>query len=151
MQRFALAVLAALSMAACTKKGGDAIVLEKEHIAAADPRPSVTPSPTVANETGSTEPSPSETAQYIERELAPDEIVVDTFVMKEDVRGTKKDPRATTDEQWRVSVQLVNGGRQFVVHTDRAHYDKLKPGDRIKVRYKEGNYTGTVWGSEIVD
>ena len=151
MQRIALAVLAALSMAACTKKGGEAVVLGKEHIDAADPYPSVTPNPTVAKETGTTESSPAETAQYIERELAADEIVVDTFVMKKDVRGTKKDPRATTDEQWRVSVQLVNGGRQFVVQTDRAHYEKLKPGDRIKVRYKEGNYTGTVWGSEIVD
>jgi hypothetical protein len=151
MQRIALAVLAALSMAACTKKGGEAVVVEKEHIAAADPYPSVTPSPTVAKVTGATESRPGETAQDAEREIAADEIVVDTFVMKKDVRGTKKDPRATTDEQWRVSVQLIDGHRQFVVHTDRGHYEKLKPGDRIKVRYKEGNYTGTVWGSEIVD
>ena len=151
MQRIAFAVLVAVAVVSCTKKGGEAVVLEKEHIDAREPYPSVTPSPTVANEAGLTESSPTETPQYIERELAADEIVVDTFVMKKDVRGTKKDPRATTDEQWRVSVQLVSGGRQFVVQTDRAHYEKLKPGDRIKVRYKEGNYTGTVWGSEIVD
>ena len=151
MRRIALAVLVIFSIAACTKKGGDAIVLEKEHIDAAEPVPSVTPSPTVANEAGSTESRPTETAQYTERELAADEIVVDTFVMKKDVRGTKKDPRVATDEQWRVRVKMVDGGRQFVVRTDRARYEKVKPGDRIKVRYKEGNYTGTVWDSEIVD
>ncbi len=151
MRRIALAILVALSIAACSKKSGDAVVLEKEHIDAADPYPSVTPSPTASNETGSTESRPAETAQYIERELAADEVVVDTFVMKKEVRGTKKDPRASSTEQWRVTVQMVNGGRQFVVHTDRARYEKIKPGDRVKVRYKEGNYTGTVWDSEIVD
>jgi FKBP-type peptidyl-prolyl cis-trans isomerase len=148
MRRIALAILAALSIAACSKKSGDAVVLEKEHIDAADPYPSVTPSPTASDQAT---PGPAETAQYIERELAADEIVVDTFVRKKDVRGTKKDPRASSAEQWRVTVQMVNGGRQFVVRADRAQYEKIKPGDRVKVRYKEGNYTGTVWDSEIVD
>ena len=149
MHRIALAVLAAVSLAACTKKGGEAVVLEKEHIDAADPYPSVTPSPTVADQAAAT-PTPAE-PEYTERELAADEIVVDTFVMKKEVRGTKKDPRATTIEQWRVAVQMVEGGRKFVVLTEQARYEKLKPGDRIKVRYKEGHYTGTVWDSEIVD
>ena len=150
MQRIALAVLILLSIAACSKKSGEALVLEKEHIDAREPYPSVTPSPTASNDAGSTESRPAETPQYIERELAADEIVVDTFVMKKDVRGTKKDPRASTDEQWRVTVQM-DSGRKFVVHTDRARYDKIKAGDRVKVRYKEGNYTGTVWSAEIVD
>jgi FKBP-type peptidyl-prolyl cis-trans isomerase len=148
MRRIALAVLAAVSISACTKKGGEALVLEKEHIDAADPYPSVTPSPTAP---GQTMPSPSAAEEPVERELAADEIVVDTFVMKKDARGTKKDPRATTDEQWRVTVQMVAGGRQFVVQTDGARYETIKAGDRVKVRYKEGNYTGTVWGAEIVD
>jgi hypothetical protein len=148
MRRIALAVLAAISIAACTKKGGEAIVLEKEHIDAADPYPSVTPSPTVGEQA---RPSSTATEESVERELAADEIVVDTFVMKKDARGTKRDPRATTDQQWRVTVQMVEGGRRFVVRTDRARYEKIKPGDRIKVRYKEGNYTGTVWDSEVVD
>lgn len=149
MHRIALAVLAAVSIAACSKKSGEAVVLEKEHIDAADPYPSVTPSPTVADRAT---PTPTATEpEYAERELAADEIVVDTFVMKKNVRGTRKDPRATTIEQWRVRVRMVEGGRQFVVLTERARYEKLKPGDRIKVRYKEGNYTGTVWDSEIVD
>jgi FKBP-type peptidyl-prolyl cis-trans isomerase len=148
MRRIALAVLVAVSIAACTKKGGEAVVLEKEHIDAADPYPSVTPSPTGTDQAT---PSPTATEQVVERELAPDEIVVDTFVMKKEARGTKKDPRATTIEQWRVTVKLVEGGRQFTVLTDPARYEKIKPGDRVKVRYKEGNYTGTVWDSEIVD
>jgi hypothetical protein len=147
MRRIALAVLAAVSIASCSKKSGDAVVLEKEHLDAADPFPSVTPSPTAADQAtpAATEP------EYTERELAADEIVVDTFVMKKNVRGTKKDPRATTIEQWRVRVRMVESGRQFVVLTERARYEKLKPGDGVKVRYKEGNYTGTVWDSEIVD
>ena len=149
MRRIALAILIAASVAGCSKKAGEAIVLEKEHIDAAEPLPSVTPSPNATNQA-----TPGPTAgddAPVERELAADEIVVDTFVMKKEVRGTKKDPRAFTDEQWRVKVQMLEGGRQFVVRTDRARYEKVKPGDRIKVRYKEGNYTGTVWDSEIVD
>ena len=51
----------------------------------------------------------------------------------------------------RVTVEMVNVSRRFVVHTDRAHYDKLKKGDRVKVKYSEGNYTGTVWGADFVD
>lgn len=149
MHRIALAVLAAVSISACSKKSGEAVVLEKEHIDAADPYPSVTPSPTVAGQATAT-PTATE-PEYTERELAADEVVVDTFVMKKEARGTKKDPRATTIEQWRVTVRMVEGGRQFVVLTERPRYEKLKPGDRVKVRYKEGNYTGTVWDSEIID
>ena len=149
MLRSAVVLFLALSLGACTKKTGVAIVVEKEHIDAADAYPSVTPSPTIADKRTAT-PSGSE-PEYTERELAADEVVVDSFVMKKEARGTKKDPRATTIEQWRVKVRMVDGGRQFVVLTDRARYEKIKAGDRIKVRYKEGNYTGTVWDSEIVD
>ena len=80
-----------------------------------------------------------------------DEIVVDTFVMKKKVRGTSKDPRAYPGlEQWRVKVRIVRGRRNYCAR-DRAQYEKLKIGDRVKVRYKEGNYTGTIWSAEIVD
>ena len=85
------------------------------------------------------------------REMAADEIDVDGIVMKREVRGTAKDPRASTEEQWRIAVQLVESGERFNVHTDRAHYDRLKPGDQIKVRYRKGKYTGTVWTAEIED
>ena len=41
--------------------------------------------------------------------------------------------------------------RRFNIPTDRAHYDKVKIGDRINVKYREGKYTGTVWGAKIED
>jgi hypothetical protein len=54
-----------------------------------------------------------------------------------------------SDEQWLVSVQMIEGGRRFNVHTDRSHFDKVKVGDRINVSYRQGKYTGTVWAAEI--
>lgn len=83
------------------------------------------------------------------RELAEDEVVVDTYVMKKVDRGTSRDPRAWDTEQWRVTVQLVDGGRRFNVHADRSRWEKLKIGDRVNVSYREGKYTGTVWSAEI--
>jgi len=71
--------------------------------------------------------------------------------MKKEDRGTGKDPRAGSEEQWRVRVRMVDGGPQFVVRTERARYDRLKNGDRVKVKYSQGKYTGTVWDAQIVD
>jgi hypothetical protein len=84
--------------------------------------------------------------------LADDEIVVETYVMKKAVRGTSKDPRAYPgQEQWRVTVELVAESGRFVVRAEQKQYERLKVGDRVKVRYKKGKYTGTVWSSEIID
>jgi hypothetical protein len=83
------------------------------------------------------------------RELAEDEMVVDTYVMKKEARGTSRDPRATTDEQWIVRVQMVADLQRIKVQTDKAHWDKVKVGDRINVSYRQGKYTGTVWSAEI--
>jgi hypothetical protein len=144
-----VAVLAAsVTFAGCTKKSGKAVVLEKEHIdvreivatPAADQ--TVTPGAVVAS-------SPVPSPRYEEApELAADEIVVDTYVMKKDARGTSRDPRATSDEQWIVQVQMI-GGPRIKVQTDKAHWDKVKVGDQINVSYHQGNYTGTVWASKI--
>lgn len=75
--------------------------------------------------------------------------ILPTLLGFADVRGTSRDPRAASDEQWIVKVRLVEGGRQFNVQADKRQWEKLKPGDRIKVAYSEGKYTGTVWGAEI--
>jgi hypothetical protein len=130
-----------LSFAGCSKKSGEAIVVDKEHIAARE----VTATPAVE-----TSPSPSKSEENEEpRALAKNEIVVDGIVMDREVRGTSRDPRAGTEEQWSVKVRLVADGRRFNVQADKAKWEKLKPGDRIKVKYSEGKYTGTVWGAEI--
>lgn len=137
--RLALAGFLAFSFTGCSKKSGQAIVVSKEHIDAREANLSPAPAESPAKEE----------AGY--REMAPDEIDVDGIVMKKGVRGTSKDPRATTDEQWRVTVEMVEVSRRFVVHTDRAHYERLKKDDRVRVNYKEGNYTGTVWAAEFAD
>jgi hypothetical protein len=145
-------LVASGSVAGCWKKSGQAVVLDKEHIAVAE----VTPTPAPAAEQSASPkpatPAPSELAsqeQEQPRELAEDEIVVDTYVMKKDARGTSRDPRATRDEQWIVNVQMIEDRRQIKVQTDKAHFDKLKVGDRIKVSYRQGKYTGTVWSADI--
>jgi hypothetical protein len=137
--RVAVGCLLALSLAGCAKKHGEAIVVEKEHIDAAEIKPSPSPGVSPASE------------EPVSREMAPDEIDVAGIVMKKDVRGTSKDPRAGREEKWLVKVEMVQVSRAFNIHTDRAHYDKVQVGDKIKVSYSEGNYTGTVWGSEIED
>ena len=69
--------------------------------------------------------------------------------MKKNVRGTSKDPRATDQERWIVSVKMVADLRLVDVQTNQARWEKLKVGDRIKITYQQGKYTGTVWNSEI--
>jgi hypothetical protein len=137
--RFSLAISLALSVASCAKKRGEAIVVAKEHIDVAESKPSPSPGASPVNE------------EPVYREMAVDEIEVDGIVMKKEVRGTSKDPRAGSEEKWLLKVGMVGVGPSFNIYTDRAHYDKLKVGDRIKVRYSEGKYTGTVWVSEIED
>ena len=127
-----------LALAACSRKSGEAVVLEKEHIAAAEIT-SPTPAPASAA---------NDEAETV-RELKPGEIVVGGYVMEQGVRGTGKDPRALTSEQWLVRVQLISGGRKIDVHADRRQYEKVKPGDHVQISYHTGKYTGTIWSAEI--
>ncbi len=81
--------------------------------------------------------------------MADDEIAVDEYVMKPEVRGTSRDPRALSHEQWIVKVRMLDDGRTFQVPADQARWEKLRENDRVKVRYRTGKYTGTVWAAEI--
>lgn len=149
-----LLVIAALT--GCQKKSGEAIVVEKEYIAAGEERETPTPA-TSSPEPDASPVSPaasrSETVEdSAAKPLAEDEIVVESYVMKKNLRGTSKDPRAYPGlEQWRITVQMVGGGRQFMVPAKQAQYERVKVGDQVKIRYREGKYTGTVWSAEIVD
>jgi hypothetical protein len=121
----------------CEKESGEAIVLTKEHVDAALP----------AGETPN-----AQSAQGLDekpRPIADDEITVDGFVMKPEMRGTGRDPRALKDEQWLVKVRMLDDGRRIQVRADRAQFEKLHENDRVKVRYRTGKYTGTVWAAEI--
>ena len=149
------------AFAGCWKKSGEANVVEKEYIAAGEERETPTPAAAISPAEPGVTPadsaaSPAESAESEEYTAAPplaeDEIVVDTYVMKKDVRGTSKDPRAYPGlEQWRIKVEMIEGGRLLTVRAEKAQYEKLKVGDRVKVRYREGKYTGSVWSAEIVD
>ncbi len=126
-----------IGFSGCEKNSGEAVVLAKEHIEAALP----------TKETPTTESTPSPDAQL--RPMADDEIAVDGYVMKPQVRGTSRDPRALSHEQWIVKVRMVDNGRTFQVPADQAKWEKLRENDRVKVRYRTGKYTGSVWAAEI--
>jgi hypothetical protein len=59
-----------------------------------------------------------------------------------------KDERATDHEQWIVKARMVDN-RRIEVRADRAQWEKLRENDRVKVTYRVGKYTGTVWDAEI--
>jgi len=60
-----------------------------------------------------------------------------------------KDERATNDEQWIVKVRMLDNGRRIEVRADRAQWEKLRENERVKIMYRVGKYTGTVWDAEI--
>jgi hypothetical protein len=126
-----------ISVTGCEKNSGEAVVLAKEHIDAGPPT-AETPNAQSAS-------SPDEQL----RPMADDEIAVDGYVMKPEARGTSRDPRALTHEQWIVKVRMLDNGRTFQVPVDQTKWEKLRENDRVKVRYRTGKYTGTVWAAEI--
>jgi len=60
-----------------------------------------------------------------------------------------KDERATNHEQWIVEVRMLDNGRTIQVRADPAQWKKLRENDRVKVTYRAGKYTGTVWDADI--
>jgi hypothetical protein len=113
------------------------VVLAKEHIEAALPNA----------ETPNMQSEPGSNAEI--RPMANDEIAVDGCVMKPEVRGTGRDPRALKNEQWLVKVRMLANGRTFQVPAAQAKWEKLRENDRVRVRYRTGKYTGAVWAAEI--
>src|SRR5262249_38325170 len=107
----------------CEKNSGEGVVLAKELIDAAP-----------ANaETPKAQPDSSPDVEI--RPMADDEIAVDGYVMKPEVRGTSRDPRALQHEQCLVKVRMLDNGRTFQVQVDRAKWEKLHENDRVRVRY----------------
>jgi hypothetical protein len=129
--------LVLIGLIGCEKNSGEAVVLAKEHIDAA-----LTTAEAPYAQSGS---SPDERL----RPMANDEVAVDGYVMKPEARGTSRDPRALKDEQWLVKVRMLDNGCTFQVPADQTKWEKLLENDRIKVRYRTGKYTGTVWAAEV--
>jgi hypothetical protein len=129
------------------------VVLAKKHIDAAlpiaeTPNMSRTGVQSIARPTG-TQAESARGPDVELRSMADDEIDVDGYVMQPELRGTSRDPRALTHEQWLVKVRILENGRTFQVPADRAKWEKLRENDRVKVRYRTRKYTGTVWAAEI--
>jgi hypothetical protein len=152
-----------IGIAGCEKNRGEAIILTKEHIDAAPPNaetpkaglaapsePNISPGDVqgTARPTGTQAGSASATDPQI-RPMPDDEIAVEGYAMKPEVRGTSRDPRALQHEQWLVKVRMIENGRTFQVPSDRAQWEKLRENDRVTVRYRASKYTGTVWAAEI--
>src|SRR5205809_3446076 len=137
LTRCIVALLLMIGLVGCEKNRGEAVVLAKEHIDAA--------LPTAETPNAQSGSSPDEKL----RPMADDEIAADGYVMKPEVRGTSRDPRALQHEQWIVKVRMLDNGRTFQVPADQAKWEKLRENDRVKVRYRTGKYTGTVWAAEI--
>ncbi len=131
MSRFILILFSVVTLVGCEKINGEAVVLEKEHIATAVPGET----PDLENSDGAS------------GALADDEIAVDSYVMKKEVRGTGRDPRAQQHEQWIVKVRMISDGRTFNVPADQTKFDKLSKDDRVQIGYRIGKYTKTVWGA----
>jgi hypothetical protein len=81
--------------------------------------------------------------------MADDEIAVAGYVTKPEVRGTSHDPRALKEEQWLVTIRILDNSRTIQVPADQAQWEKLRENDRVKIRYRAGKYTGSVWTAEI--
>lgn len=159
------ALLLTIGLTGCEKNSGEAVVLAKEHIDAALPtaetpkiglalpcEPNMprigVPRRVRARPTGTqAESAPGPDAQL--RPMADDEIAVDGYVMKPEARGTSRDPRALKHEQWIVKVRMLDNRRTFQVPADQGKWEKLRENDRVKIRYRTGKYTGTVWAAEL--
>jgi hypothetical protein len=133
---FIAGLVVILGLTGCNRKSGKAIVIGKEYIAAMQ----VTPTP---NEEG--------VATLAEQTARPNELVTSDeetdAVLHEEV--PLQNPRATHDEQWIVDVEMIEGGRKIAVRVDQPRWEKVKEGDQVRVTYKEGQYTGTVWSAEM--
>lgn len=96
-----LALVAALSLAACVKKGGEAVVVERDYIPA-----------TYSSAVG-------------------------------------EEGRELVAEQWILLVRMRDDAKRIRVSVDLPEWEKAKAGDRVKVSYSQGKYTGTVWVAEL--
>jgi len=153
VQPCVVAALSIITGTRCEKHSGEAVVLAKEHIDAALPN-AKTPNMSLTGWQSTARPTRARAESSLGpdveiRPMADDEIAVDGYVMKPEVRGTSRDPRALKDEQWPVKVRMLENGRTFQVPADQAKWEKLRENDRVKVRYRTGKYTGTVWAAEI--
>ena len=64
------------------------------------------------------------------------------------VEGTDYKERESDHEQWVIEIKMKSGMRASAP-VDEAQWNALKPGDRVRAKYSQGKYTGTIWAIEI--
>jgi hypothetical protein len=98
--------------------------------------PSLSETPSAEHTTSPNAPTPTQ-----ERPLpiGGDEITVDSYVMRPEVRGTNRDPRALNAEQWLVKVRMIDSGRTFNVRRIR--------GSSISSKKATGSTSGIASGN----
>ena len=77
-----------------------------------------------------------------------DAVVIGKEHIPAHVEGTEYKEREMDHEQWWVDVRMKSGLRANAP-VDEAQWNALKPGDRVRAKYAEGKYTGTVWAIDI--
>jgi hypothetical protein len=127
-----------LGVGGCEKKSGDAVVVGKEYI----------PALILPETPGPTEKNPAE-SMASSRQVEPGAMSHEGDYLQLDENVVLPNPRATHNEQWIVDVEMVAGGRKIAVRVDQPRFEKLSIGDRVKVVYRVGKYTNTVWDSKI--
>jgi hypothetical protein len=122
-----------LSFAGCEKKSGEAVILGKEFV------PALKIAEAPKEQTAVTQkerfPSLGKTTGEDDKAITQDQEI--------------PNPRAAQHDQWIVDVQMISDRRQIGVRVEPPQFQKLKVGDRVKVTYRQGKYTGTVWDAEI--
>ena len=63
----------------------------------------------------------------------------------EEIKDSGRPIARTMDREFR----MRDNGRTIQVCADRAQWYKLRQNDRVKVTYRAGESTGTVWDAEI--
>ena len=53
------------------------------------------------------------------------------------------------EQRPKIGPSLAADLRRIDVQADQEQWKKLKIGDRVKVSYRQGKYTGTVWSAQI--
>lgn len=143
MRALTLALLLC-GLTSCWKKSGDGIVIAKDYVPAlkTDASPNeLSPSPSPER--------PELDARLLPPSPTPADDRDDTDESADDEATPPQDPRAVDHEQWIATVQMLRDRRLVEVRMDRARWEKIKVGDQVHVRYREGKYTGTIWSAEM--
>ena len=62
--------------------------------------------------------------------------------------GVVQDERQVSHERWLIEVTMENG-RRASVDVEKRQWDALKVGNRVRMRFSEGEYSHTIWSADL--